>query len=136
MSIGRRDMLIAALLGSASGGVPPAIAAADPRAMPDGMNMDEPKPQRPATPRLPAILCRTADTIGIAAAYRALLQGADTLDAALSNAAQQALHGINRGGPGHLEQVARTCPRQYVAIGTLEQIAALVAETLRRRKAM
>jgi N4-(beta-N-acetylglucosaminyl)-L-asparaginase len=83
MSIGRRDMLIAALLGSASGGVPPAIAAADPRAMPDGMNMDEPKPQRPATPRLPAILCRTADTIGIAAAYRALLQGADTLDAAL-----------------------------------------------------
>lgn len=57
------------------------------------------------------------------------------LDAALSNAAQQALHGINRGGPGHLERIARTCPQQFVAIGTLEQIAALVAETFCRRKA-
>jgi len=57
------------------------------------------------------------------------------LDAALSNAARQALHGINRGAAGYLEEIARTSPRQFVAIGTLDQIAALVAEALRTRDA-
>ncbi len=46
------------------------------------MNHEE-KPKRPKIPRLPAILSRAAATIGIDAAYHALRQGADTLDAVL-----------------------------------------------------
>jgi hypothetical protein len=55
------------------------------------------------------------------------------LDAALSNAAQRALHGVNRGGPQQLERIASTEPPQFVAIGTLEQLAALVAQQIRAR---
>ncbi len=47
------------------------------------MNHNEPKPERPAVPRLPVIICKATGTIGIDQAYRMLLDGADTLDAAL-----------------------------------------------------
>jgi hypothetical protein len=57
------------------------------------------------------------------------------LDAALSNAAQAALHGVNRGGPRRLERIGNTEPQQFVAIGTLEELAALVTEHLRARDA-
>jgi hypothetical protein len=49
------------------------------------------------------------------------------LDAALTNAAQEALHGVNRGGSASLTSIAGTDPPQFVVIGTLEQIAELVA---------
>ncbi len=42
-----------------------------------------PKPERPAIPRLPALLCKVTGTIGIDAAFKMLLDGRDTLDAAL-----------------------------------------------------
>ena len=41
------------------------------------------KPQRPAVPRLPALLCKVTGTIGIDAAFKMLSSGSDTLDAAL-----------------------------------------------------
>jgi len=47
------------------------------------MQMDEPKPERPTVPRLPAIICKVTGTIGIDAAYKMLVAGRDTLDAAL-----------------------------------------------------
>ncbi len=48
------------------------------------MDMSHPKPKRPDVPRLPVILCRTANTLGIDAAHRALQQGGDTLQAVLT----------------------------------------------------
>jgi N4-(beta-N-acetylglucosaminyl)-L-asparaginase len=41
------------------------------------------KPERPAAPRLPALICKVTGTIGIDAAYKMLSDGSDTLDAAL-----------------------------------------------------
>ena len=60
-----------------------AAGRAQTKPMPDHMKMGHPKPERPAVPRLPMILCRTADTLGVDAAYRMLQQGEDTLAAAL-----------------------------------------------------
>ncbi len=47
------------------------------------MQHNEPEPERPAIPRLPAILSKATGTIGIDAAYKMLFNGSDTLDAAL-----------------------------------------------------
>ncbi len=47
------------------------------------MNHNEPEPERPAVPRLPALLCKATGTAGIDAAFNMLLNGSDTLDAAL-----------------------------------------------------
>ncbi len=47
------------------------------------MNHNEPKPERPAVPRLPALISKATGTVGIDAAYNMLLNGGDTLDAAL-----------------------------------------------------
>ena len=47
------------------------------------MNHNEPKPKRPALPRLPAVICKATGTIGIDAAFNMLLNGSDTLDAVL-----------------------------------------------------
>ncbi len=56
------------------------------------------------------------------------------LDAALTNAAREALHGVNRGGTASIVPVARTVPAQYVVIGTLQGIAEAVAERLRMQQ--
>src|ERR1035438_1463525 len=42
-----------------------------------------PKPERPVVPRLPALICKVTSTAGIDAAFKMLIEGADTLDAAL-----------------------------------------------------
>ena len=47
------------------------------------MQHNEPKAERPTIPRLPALICKVTGTRGIDAAFRMLLDGRDTLDAAL-----------------------------------------------------
>ncbi len=47
------------------------------------MPHDHEESKRPAIPRLPAILCKETGTVGIDAAFKMLLNGRDTLDAAL-----------------------------------------------------
>ena len=47
------------------------------------MQHNEPEPERPAIPRLPAVLSKATGTAGIDAAYKMLFSGSDTLDAAL-----------------------------------------------------
>ncbi len=47
------------------------------------MHHNEPEQERPAVPRLPAVLCKATGTVGIDAAYKMLSDGSDTLDAAL-----------------------------------------------------
>ncbi len=85
MSIPRRSILATAVLSSTSMAFGAAGRAPPPMAMPmaDHMNMSHPKPKRPDVPRLPVILCRTSDTLGVDAAYGMLQQGSDTLDSAL-----------------------------------------------------
>ena len=51
--------------------------------MPHHAMHGHPKPERPKTPRLPAILCRKANTLGIDAAFDMLQRGDDTLEAVL-----------------------------------------------------
>ena len=48
------------------------------------------------------------------------------LDAALTNAAQQALHGVNREGAAALVRVGRTRPQQYLVIGKAAQITRML----------
>jgi N4-(beta-N-acetylglucosaminyl)-L-asparaginase len=91
MNLTRRNFLATAALSSASvalgsradaqGGNQPA-APMDMNGMPP-MKMGHPKPKRPDVPRLPALICRMTATIGVDAAYQMLLDGKDTLDAAL-----------------------------------------------------
>ena len=88
MSIGRRNILAAAFASSASLAAG-AAGRAQTKPMPDHMQMGHPKPERPAVPRLPVLLCRTADTLGVDAAYHMLQQGEDTLAAALKVAQAQ-----------------------------------------------
>ncbi len=47
------------------------------------MQHNEPKPEHPKVPRLPALICKVTGTLGIDAAYQMLLEGRDTLDVAL-----------------------------------------------------
>ncbi len=47
------------------------------------MNHNEPEPKRPEIPRLPALISKATGTVGIDAAFNMLLNGSDTLDAAL-----------------------------------------------------
>ena len=81
----RRDLLAAALSSAAF-----ALASGDEAGAQPAMPMHDhamhahPKPERPKVPRLPAILCRTAGTLGLDAAYATLQNGGDTLDAALT----------------------------------------------------
>jgi len=49
----------------------------------DHKGHDEGMPERPAVPRLPAMICKVTGTLGIDAAYKMLDQDADTLDVAL-----------------------------------------------------
>ena len=49
----------------------------------DHSQHSHPKPERPAQPRLPAMICRVASTVSIDAAFGMLLKGGDTLDAAM-----------------------------------------------------
>ena len=91
MNFTRRNFLTTAALSSASvalgsradaqGGNQPA-APMDMNGMPP-MKMGHPKPKRPDVPRLPALICRMTATIGVDTAYQMLLDGKDTLDAAL-----------------------------------------------------
>ncbi len=81
MDITRRNVVGAAALVSASVGLGRTARAQRPMSM--NMDHDEDGPKRPKVPRLPAILCRAAGTVGVDAAYRSLQQGADTLDAVL-----------------------------------------------------
>ena len=85
MPTSRRDLLFNAALSSAALaiGVPGEAAAQPAMPMPDHAMHNHPKPERPKVPRLPAILCRHADTLGVDAAYAMLQSGGDTLDAVL-----------------------------------------------------
>ncbi len=47
------------------------------------MQHGPPKPERPSVPRLPALLCKMTETVGIDTAFKMLMEGKDTLDAAL-----------------------------------------------------
>ena len=47
------------------------------------MQHSHPKPERPAVPGLPALICKVTATVGIDAAYKMLVEGSDTLEAAL-----------------------------------------------------
>ncbi len=47
------------------------------------MHMRHPKPKRPGVPRLPALICRMTNTVGIDEAYDMLTKGTDPLEAAL-----------------------------------------------------
>ena len=81
MNFNRRHFLV-------SGAMSSALTALDSRGdaqIPDmdHMQHDEPKPKRPAVPRLPALICKVTATVGIDAAYQMLIEGSDTLDAAL-----------------------------------------------------
>ena len=87
MSVNRRHILAGAVLSSALIAAGKASRADPPPPM--DMNHEEQKPKRPATPRLPAVLCRTSATRGVDAAYHMLQQGGDTLDAALAIATAQ-----------------------------------------------
>ena len=77
----RRSFLTTAALSTAS----IAFASKSHAQMQDMSHMDhnDPEPKRPAVPRLPALICKATGTIGIDAAYNMLLNGSDTLDAAL-----------------------------------------------------
>jgi N4-(beta-N-acetylglucosaminyl)-L-asparaginase len=49
----------------------------------DHSHRDHEKPERPAVPRLPALICKVTGTYGIDSAFKMLQGGSDTLDAAL-----------------------------------------------------
>ena len=49
----------------------------------DHSQHSHPKPERPLVPRLPALICKVTATSGIDSAFKMLLAGSDTLDAAL-----------------------------------------------------
>ncbi len=80
MNESRRKFLASAALSTASLAV---AAKARAQMQMEHMQHDEPKAKRPAVPRLPAVLSKATGTVGIDAAYNMLLNGSDTLDAAL-----------------------------------------------------
>jgi N4-(beta-N-acetylglucosaminyl)-L-asparaginase len=93
MNFTRRNFLATAALSSASVALG-ASGEAQTTSQPNGkapmdmgsmgpMKMGHPKPERPAIPRLPALICRMTATIGVDTAYQLLLKGSDTLEAAL-----------------------------------------------------
>ncbi len=88
MSVSRRTILATVIASSAAARAQTPMADHS-KPVPDHMVMGHPKPERPEVPRLPVVLCRTADTLGVDAAYRMLRQGGDTLDAALKVAETQ-----------------------------------------------
>lgn len=88
MNSTRRDFLATAVLSTAS----VALASrgeSQPADSQQNHKPDEhaahnyPTPEPPASPRLPAIICKVTGTIGIDSAYLMLKSGSDTLDAAL-----------------------------------------------------
>ena len=79
--LGKAGMLSAALAPGARASAQSANPMRDP--MQDHASHNHPKPERPAVPRLPALLCKVTGTEGIDAAYDMLRRGEDTLDAAL-----------------------------------------------------
>ncbi len=81
MNINRRRLLAAAALSSASIGLKSNGGVQMPT-MPH-MQHGHPKPERPKIPRLPALVCKVTATVGIDAAFKMLMEGSDTLDAAL-----------------------------------------------------
>ena len=69
MSPSRRDLIAAALSSTALAFARGDNAGAQPAmSMHDHAMHNHPKPERPKVPRLPAILCRTAGTLGLDAA--------------------------------------------------------------------
>ena len=86
----RRELLLNAGSSAALAiGLPKAAEAQPAMPMHHHEMHGHPKPERPKVPRLPAILCRTADTLGIDDAYAMLKGRADTLDAVLRIAQAQ-----------------------------------------------
>ncbi len=85
MSTSRRDLLLNAASTSAALaiGLADQAKAQPAMPMPDHAMHNHPKPERPRVPRLPAILCRHADTLGIDNAYNMAKNGCNTLDAVL-----------------------------------------------------
>ncbi len=84
MNPSRRDLLAALSSAALAIGRADEAGAQPAMPMPHHEMHNHPKLERPAVPRLPAILCRTAGTLGIDDAYAALQKGGDTLDAALT----------------------------------------------------
>ncbi|ADV83564.1 isoaspartyl peptidase/L-asparaginase [Terriglobus saanensis] len=85
MNFSRRDFLATAAISSAAVALG---SQGDAQSVPPNHDHDQtlhshPKPTHPFVPRLPALLCTQAGTIGIDAAFEMLKQGSDTLDAAL-----------------------------------------------------
>jgi N4-(beta-N-acetylglucosaminyl)-L-asparaginase len=88
MSFSRRNFLATAALSSASVALGARAMGQAPAALPmpgmqDHSGHNEPKPVRPAVPRLPVLISPMTGTVGILAAYTRLKRGGDTLDAAL-----------------------------------------------------
>lgn len=86
MNSTRRDFLATAVLSTASvafGSRGEAQMADTHHKQDEHAAHNHPKPEPPASPRLPAIICKVTGTIGIDSAYLMLKSGSDTLDAAL-----------------------------------------------------
>ncbi len=101
------------------------------------------KPERPAIPKLPALICRMAGTTNIDTAYGMLREGRDTLDAALHltraeeddpNDSSAGLGGLpNEQGEVELDACCLHGPtRRGAAVGAIGSIrnASLLARTL------
>jgi len=82
MTLTRRDFL-----GTVVASAAPLVGLDEAHATPDEPHdhaaHKHPKPTRPAVPRLPALICKTAGTVAIDEAFQMLKDGRDTLDAAL-----------------------------------------------------
>lgn len=148
MNSTRRDFLTAAVLSTAS----VALASRGESQTTDSQlnhKPDEhaahnhPKPAPPASPRLPAIICKVTGTIGIDQAYLMLKGGSDTLDAALHICRTQEDdpndHSTGLGGLPNAEgevQLDASCihgpTRRAAAIAGVRSIrnASLLARTL------
>ena len=81
MNESRRSFLTTAALSTAS--VAFAARSSAQTGTMSHMQHNEPEPERPLIPRLPAVLSKATGTLGIDTAYAMLLKGSDTLDAAL-----------------------------------------------------
>jgi N4-(beta-N-acetylglucosaminyl)-L-asparaginase len=101
------------------------------------------KPERPAVPGLPALICKVTSTLAIDQAYQMLLDGSDTLDAALHVCKTQednpGDHSAGLGGlPNEREEVQLDAccwhgpTRRVAAVGSVSGIrnASLLAHSL------
>src|SRR5579872_5297843 len=79
--LSRRSFLAGAALSSASLALKAKCEVQAPQM--DHSHHGHEKPERPSPPRLPALICKVTGTSGIDSAFKMLLAGSDTLDAAL-----------------------------------------------------